>query len=292
MKSYQTYRGLPALAGVCSMQEAMKPGLSVAECVARLKRYHYAFKRLHQIFTARITAEPIYELKMGFSLHAHYCADHTAALRKRVSEMREPPLGLDAIPHPALEIFFDEILAAPSTEELVLGLYGKALPVLKSALERHLADTHQLVDHPSVRLCRFALLELAEMLTYGASAIASLVDEPCRQRATPWLTLLDDCLAAAGALHGADIPVEKQLARRFSAQPYEYDAVPKRDARFPDPYNMGVNAEVFLYEPEYPPQPKTLMMFYKRLREIDVPEMMASIIAWRASSQSCRVMSR
>ncbi len=42
---------------------------------------------------------------------------------------------------------------------------------------------------------------------------------------------------------------------------------------------MGVNAEVFLYDEEMPPEPKTLMMFYKRLREIDVPEMMASIIA-------------
>ena len=29
------------------------------ECVRRLKRYHYAFKRLHQIFIARLTAEPI-----------------------------------------------------------------------------------------------------------------------------------------------------------------------------------------------------------------------------------------
>ena len=28
-----------------------------------------------------------------------------------------------------------------------------------------------------------------------------------------------------------------------------------------------------------PAEPKTLMMFYKRLREIDVPEMMATIIA-------------
>jgi hypothetical protein len=41
---------------------------------------------------------------------------------------------------------------------------------------------------------------------------------------------------------------------------------------------MGVNAEVFLYDEKFPAEPKTLMMFYKRLREIDVPEMMASII--------------
>src|SRR5216110_1883080 len=131
MKPYQPYRGLPPLGGLCTMEEAMKPGLSVEQCVARLKRYHYAFKRLHQIFTARITAEPIYELKMGFSLHSHLCAEHVAALRKRVGEMREPPLGLDETPVSALEIFFDEILAAPTTEELVIGLYEKALPALK-----------------------------------------------------------------------------------------------------------------------------------------------------------------
>jgi hypothetical protein len=41
---------------------------------------------------------------------------------------------------------------------------------------------------------------------------------------------------------------------------------------------MGVNAEVFLYDEEMPPEAKVLMMFYKRLREIDVPEMMSSIL--------------
>ena len=48
MKTYQTYRNLPALAGLCSMKDAAKPGLSIEDCVARLKRYHYSFKRLHQ----------------------------------------------------------------------------------------------------------------------------------------------------------------------------------------------------------------------------------------------------
>src|SRR6266478_2271377 len=115
MSAYKSYKNLPSLAGVCSIAEAMQPGLSVEECVRRLKRYHYAFKRLHQIFTARITAEPIYELKMAFSLHAHVCAEHTSALRTRVGEMREPPLGLDAIPDSNLQLFFDEILAAPTT---------------------------------------------------------------------------------------------------------------------------------------------------------------------------------
>src|SRR5213595_1340460 len=163
MSDYKSYRNLPPLAGICPLPQATEPGLSVEECVRRLKRYHYAFKRLHQIFTARITAEPIYELKMGFSHHAHLCAEHVTALRKRVGEMREPPLGLDAIPDPHLEIFFDEILCAPTTEELLLGLYERAVPGLINSLERHLSDTNKLVDQPTVRLCRFALLELGDM---------------------------------------------------------------------------------------------------------------------------------
>jgi hypothetical protein len=276
--AYKSYRNLPPLAGLCSLPDAMKPGLPVEECVARLKRYHFAFKRLHQIFTARLTAEPIYELKMGFSLHAHLCAEYVATLRKRVGELREPPLGMDVVPDASLEIFFDEILGAPTTEELVLGLYEKAVPALRSALERHQADANPLVDQPSLRLCRFALLELEDMLKFGAQTIASLVDTKCRERAAGWLALLDDCLAAAGGLDGTTPSGAKNINRLHSAKPYQYDPKPRRDERFPDPYNMGVNAEVFLYDKNFPPEPKTLMMFYKRLREIDVPEMMATII--------------
>ena len=60
---YRSYKNLPSLAGLCSMDRAAQPGLSVEECVRRLKRYYYTFKRLHEIFIARLTAEPIMELK-------------------------------------------------------------------------------------------------------------------------------------------------------------------------------------------------------------------------------------
>src|SRR5580700_3288912 len=134
VKSYRSYRGLPTLAGLASIEDAAKPGLSVEACVTRLKRYHYAFMRLHEIFTARITAEPIYELKTAFAHHAYLAAEHVTAIRTRVGEMREPPLGLEAVPHPALEQFFDEIRAAPTTAELLASLYEKALPALDAAL--------------------------------------------------------------------------------------------------------------------------------------------------------------
>src|SRR6478672_7217648 len=165
--TYQPYRGLPPLAGLATLAEAAKPGLSVEACVARLKRYHYAFLRLHEIFTARITAEPIYELKTGFSHHAYVCAEHVQALRNRVAEMREPPLGLDEVPNEGLQCFFDEILAAPTTEALLLGMYEEAIPALEAVLEKHLRDTNPLTDAPTVRILRFALLEVADMIEFG-----------------------------------------------------------------------------------------------------------------------------
>src|SRR5260370_20130455 len=86
VETYKSYRGLPTLAGLAGIGQGAKPGLTVEACVTRLKRYHYAFMRLHQILTARITAEPIYELKTGFSHHSYLCAEHGQALRTRIGE--------------------------------------------------------------------------------------------------------------------------------------------------------------------------------------------------------------
>jgi hypothetical protein len=296
--NYRSYRDLPSLAGLATIAEATRPGLGIEACVARLKRYHYAFRRLHEIFTARITAEPIYELKTGFSHHAYLCAEHVEALRTRVGEMREPPLGLEEVPHPALEVFFDEILAAPTTAELLVGLYEKALPALDAALERHMQDTNPLTDAPSVRVCRFARLELADMLDFGRECIDCLVDDATHAAMQSWLSLLDDFLAAfswhgepqgvgprVNAADGTRVLTHVSTSthpvappRRYSAKSYVYDAKPRRDERFQDLWNQGVNAEAFIYDEALPPRPKALMMLFKRLREIDVPEMMASII--------------
>ena len=274
-----TYRGLPPLAGLATLAEASRPGLGVEACVARLKRYHYAFKRLHEILTARITAEPIYELKTGFSHHAYLCAEHVEALRVRVGEMREPPLGLEAVPHPALEVVFDEILAAPTTAELLVGLYEVALPALDAALARHAADTNPLTDAPSVRVCRFARLELADMIAFGRRCLDCLV-RPARPRGDGPVGRACSMtgLPPRAASTAPDEPSGKEIARRYSATPYVYDRVPRRDERFVDLYNQGVNPEAFLYDPGFDAKPKALMMLYKRLREIDVPEMMAGII--------------
>jgi len=279
LTAYRPLHDLPPVAGITTLEDAMRVGFSIDECVARLKRHHWAFRRLHQIFIQRLTAEPVYELKMAFSLHAHYCAEHADAWRQRVGEMREPPLGLDVVPHAALNVFFDEILAAPDTGTLLAGIYEHALPALRNALQAHLDGTNRLVDHPSFRICRFALVEIDEMIAFGRQAVPRMLPQSRRAEASSWFVLLRDLLTLAGSLDGSTEPSDTTPPRLHSASPPAYERRPRRDERFPDPYNMGVHAEAFLYDEQYPADTKTLMMYYKRLREIDVPEMMASIIA-------------
>jgi hypothetical protein len=275
----QALNNLPPLAGLASLEEAMKPGLSVSECVRRIKRFHYALWRLHQISIAHIAEEPVYELKMAFSLHGHLAAENDTNFRQRIGEMREPPLGLEKIPHPALAVLFDEILATPSTSERLLGLYEKAWPALRDALRNYIGQTHVLADAPTLRLCRHALLDIDDICAYGEKIVASMVSADERKASAQWLALLDICLGVAGGLDGSSPESESSPTPFYSSTPFVFRGEPRRDSRFPDPYNMGVNAEAFLYDETKPAPPKVLMMFYKRLREIDVPEMMSSILS-------------
>ena len=276
--AYQGYGGLTPLAGLLTMRDATTTGLTVTESVDRLKRIHWSLKRLHYAFVARIPSMPIYELKMAFSLHAHYCAEHVGEFAKRVREMRQPPHGLEVSPDLMLDIFLDEVLAAPSTEALLLGLYGNALPAVIRALEHLIADTNRLFDHPTYRICRFALLELQDAQSYGTEAICCLIKDEDRVDLQGWLSALDRMLASAGDLDGRSAKSGEIVERHFSATPFRYDPIPRRDDRFKDPYNMGVNAEAMLFDPEIEPLPKTIMLYFKRMREIDVPEMMSSIL--------------
>jgi hypothetical protein len=129
-------------------------------------------------------------------------------------------------------------------------------------------------------VARFCRLEMEDLRRFGEQAIAAVVTSEERDSLAEWLVLLRGALAAAGGLHGRDQVADPPplLTPRFSATPYVYDAVPKRDARFHDSYNAGVNPEAFLYDERFSPRDKVLMMYYKRLRELDVPEMMASIL--------------
>lgn len=276
--NHQSHSGLPPLAGLCSMDRAVDGEWSLDESLGRLKRIHYVMKRLHETLTAKITAEPIYELKTALSHHAYLCAEQVTLIRRRVGEMREPPLGLDAVPHPALQRLMDEVISAPSTEQLVAAVYSVVLPAVIESCQRLKSDAHPLADAPSVRVAKLIEFEMTDVVTFGQNALTCLEDDQSRKERQPWIESLNRCLQAAGQLDGVEPPSETIPDPWHSVTPYQYQKEPCRDERFRDPFNAGVNPEVFLYDERFSAQDKTLMMYYKRIRELDVPEMMASIL--------------
>jgi hypothetical protein len=118
------------------------------------------------------------------------------------------------------------------------------------------------------------------MQQFGMKCISALGSpETMREWFT---TVLDHLLIASEMISDSPMAPARNgdaVPRLYSTRTFAYDPVPKRDERFQDLWNQGVNAEAFLYSPEMPARAKVVMMLYKRLREIDVPEMMASILA-------------
>lgn len=287
--SYRSLYDLPELAGLCSMDDAVASNWSVGQSVVWLKWIHYSTKRLSEILVTKICSEPIYELKTLLSHHAYLFAEQADSVRRRVSEMREPPLGLEQIPHDGLKQALDELEFCDETEAFLHGVYQVVLPGLVCRCRDLKTQAHPLADAPTVRLAKLIIYELEEMETVGQQACKCLTDnrvEGCKVgKIETWGADLQCCLEQSQSAladpseqvemadSSADLP-----ARFYSNTDREHSFVPKRDSRYRDPYNGGVNPEAFLYSESYSAKDKTLMMYYKRIRELDVPEMMASVL--------------
>ena len=54
------------------------------------------------------------------------------------------------------------------------------IPALREAIGEYVRDTHKLADAPSIRVARFALLELADIAQFGRRAVKCLVGDDTR----------------------------------------------------------------------------------------------------------------
>jgi hypothetical protein len=272
--------GLPPLAGIASYPEAAKPGLAVEQNVSLLKRYAYVERRLMEIAIAHICAAPEWEVKCALSLHCWLDAEHATVFRDRVAEMREPPLHLDVVPDEQLGAFLEEALRAEDTVELLVGLYQVVKPALVAAYRRHLAETNPLADQPTCRHLRLILAEEHEMIAWGDAAVAALTAQPAAgERAAAWRDHLRAYLRAAGGVWGDEPAGDGALPAARATAPYEIDLIPRRDERFADIFNFGSYVDSISADTTRSPHERTLALMFKRLREMDVPEWMATIIA-------------
>jgi hypothetical protein len=262
-------RGIPPLAGVCSYEEAARPGLSVEETVLRLKRLNHALRRLHELAAAHLPSTPEWEVKCALSLHLWLDAEHATLVRARVAEMREPPLGLDDVPDARQEAAFDEVIRAADTAELVGAAYLEARAGMVDALREHLASLNPLFDYPTCRMLRTILREQEEILTWAEAAYPALVAEvDVRERVEGFRAHVRAYIAGA-----AELP-----AARSDGRPYEMAVRPRRDDRFRDQFNATALVDDYYRDESLPMDERTWALAYKRLREMDVPEWMAPIL--------------
>src|SRR6476660_8705347 len=98
------YDLIPELAGLATYASAANIGWSVDDNVRRLLRLHWTERRLMRLMIARLTAEPVWEVKCALALHQWQSALRIDDLRTRISEMRSPVPRLDGVPSNALDV--------------------------------------------------------------------------------------------------------------------------------------------------------------------------------------------
>jgi len=274
---------VPELARLATYADASRIGYPVDENVRRLLRYQWTERRLMRDLLSHLTAEPVWEVKCGYALHQWQDAEHVDRLRRRIGEMRHPVPPLEEAPDPALDALLEEALRSTDAVELLAGSYGVVREALAAAYRDHLATTNPLVDHPTRRILRAALADHEESLAWSGAALAALTreDAAAADRASDWQQHLRACLDAAGGIAGPAPDRPGALPPPRATAPYAPDFHPRRDPRFHGQYAFEFPPHVVYNDPRVPADERNLALLCKRTLEMDVPEMMASIMIER-----------
>ncbi len=272
---------LPPLAGVTDHVGAARLGIGVDENVRRLLRYQWVEQRFSRIEAMRLIATPEWEVKGGLARHQWLDVEHADVLRRRIAEMRHPVPPLDRTPESALDAFVEEVLRARDTVELLVGLYRVGHAALLDAYREHLRSSNPLADEPTHRALRFVIVEEEDELAWGEACLAALLegDASAGTRAAAWESHLRAYLDAAGGIAGPPNDAIRDLPPSRASAPFEADTTPRRDARFHGVHNFNFPPHVVYDDPALPADERNLALVCKRLLEMDVPEMMASILA-------------
>ena len=292
---------IPELAGLASYAQAARIGLGVDENVRCLLRYHWVERRLMTIAIAHLPGTPEWEVKCALALHQWQGAEHVDGLRRRINELRAAIPPLDAAPDAPLDAFLSEVLHSGDTVEMLTGVYRVTLPALADAYRRHVAATNPLADHPTLRLLRLALVDADDAVVWGARAVSAVLagDPAARRRAEEWESHLRAYLTVARGVAGDGVipaalpsrydvaeeseqPAVRSLPPRRASAGHVPDMTPRRDRRFTGTYDFDFPPHTVYAATEAPADERNLALLAKRALEMDVPEMMASVMVERA----------
>lgn len=267
---------LPPFAGVVNAVDAQRPGLPVRDATAILHRLAYVKQRLAIAAAVFLPSTPEWEAKCAFALHAWTDADHAALLYTRIGEMREPAPAPADVPDDLLCAAMDDVLAASGSAERIAVLYGAVRPALMDAIARYLAGTNPLCDQPTVRVLTTIAAQEREVDAWGGGALRATASNPS---ALEWQAHVREAIGAAGGIDGR-LERGPAPAPRY-ARPYRFDVMPARDDRFRAIFDTSTPADVVYLDQERGADERNAALMFKRLREMDVPEVIAGIVAER-----------
>ena len=271
---------LPPYAALTDLAGAARDAQPVAPATAFLHRLAYAKQRLAIAAAMFLPSTPEWEAKCALALHGWLDSEHAAMLYARIAEMREPPPGPSDVPDARLEAAFDEILAASTSPARLAALYGATRPVLRGAMARYIASANALCDQPSVRVLQIILQEEGTIALWGEPVAAAIAGDAESQ---DWTAHITSSLDAAGGISGLVQP-SPLPAPRFT-RPYRVDLLPRRDGRFTNLFDTSTPADLVYLDETREADERNAALLFKRLREMDVPEAIAGIVAERWSEE-------
>ncbi len=279
----------PPLAAVCSRIDAARQGYDVDATTTILHRLAYSKQRLALLSAAWLPSTPEWEVKGALALHAWLDAQHAAALYSRIAELREPPPGINDVPGPALERAFDEALACAATAERLAVSYDVLRAETRQVLHEYLTRSNPLCDQPSHLVIRRILDDERDIERWSDAASAAIAASADAQRAEEARARVAAWLQHARGIdgHGTAAP---RPSISLAPPRYSIDVLPKRDSRFSGLFDPTTPADLAYLDETRPADERNAALLFKRVREMDVPEVLAGIVAerWAAARNTIR----
>lgn len=242
-----------------------------------LQRYRFIHEGLLRIAAGHLPAREDWDLKCALGKHLYEDAESANQWRQRITELRTSPAVLNHEPDAALSLLMDELIQARNDLELVVGIYGVVRPALLASYKKHMANTQQIVDQPTIRILRTMILDLEDQIAWGEQMIRHIEDsgiypegaEEFRQNMLTFLT-------ASGGIDGLEPKMPMLPSRSRSHEPYK---LPLKSVR--DPRKMGPSTWARTGVANPPDDPVKMSLFSKmrvRQEEMTAAELIAGVI--------------
>jgi hypothetical protein len=243
-----------------------------------LLRYLYFHTGIMRIAAGHLPARENWDLKLGLGRLVYEEAEAANNLRKRIAELRTSPAKLHQEPDAVLSLLMDELIMANNDLELLTAVYGCIKPAILETYRRHIASTQQLVDQPTIRILKYACMDIEEQIKWGKG----LIEEISAQNLYPegpeeFVGKIKEFLAAAGGIDGLQT---KSTTIPWRWRSHEKFQLPLKAVR--DPRKMGPStfARTGVSNPpaEDPVKTKLYEMMRVRQEEMCASEVVAAVI--------------